>query len=405
MASTGPRVLIIGAGAIGCSAAIFLKQQGCDDVLLLDRGPIGSGSTPRAAGGLRAQFSTEINVRVSLLSLPDFKDSRNWLDVQTPYEEVGYLFLARSAEQAAAFQRNVALQRSLGVDSYWLTADEVEAGWPYLHPAGVHAATWCPTDALTDQVAVMRALAEQVRRLDVDVREHAAVSGLIQRNGRIAGVQLADEVIEADVTVLAAGVWSPTVAATVGLALPITASRREIFTSSPVAGLPERMPFIADFDIGSYVRRDADGFRISGGVQTTPDESSAVDAGRFPAAKEWATGLIPALGATELTGGWAGLTEITPDHHALLGVHPDYPGLIVATGFSGHGLMHAPAAGRLVAELVFDGVASSLDIAPLAPDRFERGAALAETMVTPLHEQGDIVVPATNEPSRDGGTD
>lgn len=397
MTFAGPRVVIVGAGAIGCSTAIFLKQRGCQEVVLLDRGAAGQGSTPRAAGGLRAQFSTAINVRFSLLSQPFFRDSGGWLGVQTPYEEVGYLFLARSAEQAEAFRRNVALQRSLGVDSSWLTADDLESGWPYIRPEGVHAATWCPTDALTDQVAFMSALVTRTLSLGVDLHENVRVTGLVQHGGGVVGVEAMDERIEADIVVLTAGVWSPAIATTVGLELPITASRREIFTSSRVDGLPERMPFIADFDIGSYVRRDPHGFRISGGTRTDASDDSRIDPAGFPVAKAWASGLVPALATTELTGGWAGLTEITPDHHALLGTHPDHTGLIVATGFSGHGLMHAPAAGLLVSELILDGSATTLDIAPLAPDRFERGAPLAETMVTPLHEQGDIVRLAAEE--------
>jgi sarcosine oxidase subunit beta len=391
MSSTGPRVLIVGAGAIGCSIACFLAERGCNDVLVLDRGVAGQGSTPRAAGGLRAQFATEINIRFSLLSMPHFKHSDDWLGVQTAYDEVGYIFLARSAEQAEAFRRNVQLQRRLGVDSAWLSPEELERGWPYINPAGVFAATWCPTDALTDQVAVMLALADRARALGVQIREGVTVTGLLERGGRVCGVTTLTGSIAADVVVLAAGVWSPSVASSIGLDLPITASRREIFTTTSIDGVPLDMPFVADFDSGAYVRRDVRGFRINGATGSGTSDEIDVDPARFGVVKEWASSLLPALGATEMTGGWGGLTETTPDHHALFGRHPSWDGVIIATGFSGHGLMHAPAAGMLAAELILDGSATTIDISQLAPDRFERGAALAETMVTRLHEQGDIV--------------
>ena len=391
MSGSGPRVLIVGAGIIGCSIACSLAQRGCRDVVILDRAAAGSGSTPKAAGGLRAQFATEINIGFSLLSLPHFKDSREWLGVQTPYDEVGYIFLARSAEQAAAFRRNVELQRSLGIDSTWLTADDLERGWPYINPAGVHAATWCPTDALTDQAAVMRALVERTLALGVSIREGVTVTGLVESAGRVTGVATTRGQFDADVVVLAAGVWSAQIARSIGLELPIIASRREIYTATSVAGLPLDMPFIADFDVASYVRRDPQGFRINGATGAGASEAVDVDPERFKAVREWASSLLPALGAAGMTGGWAGLTEITPDHHALFGRHPKWDGLIIAAGFSGHGLMHAPAAGLLAAELIHDGQARALDIEPLAPDRFERGAALAETMVSRLHEQGDAI--------------
>lgn len=393
-----PEVLIVGAGAIGCSIAYALALRGQRNVLVVDRGRAGSGSSGRATGGLRAQFSTEINVRFTLLSQPFFQQARALLGADIGYHEPGYIFLARSDAQAAQFQRNVDLQRGLGVAAHWLGVEELADRWGYLRFDGVTAGAWCPTDALFDQVRYMDALAARVRDLGVEIREDVNVTALLTDGGRVTGVETGSGPIEAGVTILAAGAWSPLLAATVGLTLPIDPARREIYTFSDIPAVPRNMPFVADFDIGSYIRREVDGFRVSGKLAPGVDPESEIDMAAAGDALAWATTLLPALAPATATGGWAGLTEITPDHHALLGVVPGLEGLIVATGFSGHGLMHAPATGQLVAELLLDGAATTLDITPLAPDRFERGAALAETMIARQHEQGDVGSGGNREP-------
>ncbi len=387
-------VLVVGAGAIGCAIAAELAGRGQRGVLVVDRGRAGGGSSSRAAGGLRAQFSTELNVRLTLLSQPYFREIADAID----WREDGYIFLARSAEQAEAFRRNVDLQRSLGVESEWLEPDALEARWPWLNSEGVVAATWCPTDAVFDQVKLMGVLAERARAAGAEVREGVEVTSLRMDAGRVVGVETADGPIEARVTVLAAGVWSPAIAAPVGLELPVTGLRREIFTFSAAPALPAGIPFVADFDIGNYIRQDVHGLRISGTLAEGDDPDRPVDPADGEKALAWAATLVPAVAGVRQTGGWAGLTEMTPDHHALLGPVAGYDGLIVATGFSGHGVMHAPAAGILVAELILDGAARSMDIAPLSPTRFAEGKALVETMFARRHEQGDI---ATSE--RDAG--
>ena len=386
-----PDVLIIGAGAIGCSIGLHLAQRSAGRILIVDRGKAGSGSSSKAAGGLREQFSTEINVRFSQLSMPFFRNSADTLGGSIGYYEPGYVFLARSDAQAAAFRSNVELQRRLGVDAHWLGPDDLERSFPYIQPDGISAASWCPTDALIDQNAFMQLLSARTRDAGVEIREGVTVTGQASEGERITGVQTDEGPISAGTVVLAAGVWSPSIAATIGLDLQVAANRREIFTTSSVSSLPKDMPFIADFDIASYVRRDQQGFRMSGRLLKDTTSEAPVDMAGGPPTLAWAQTLLPALEGARITGGWAGLTEVTPDHHGLLGPVDGHPGLIVATGFSGHGLMHAPATGLLVAEMILDGEAHTLDVKALNPQRFERGEALSETMIAPAHEQGDIV--------------
>jgi sarcosine oxidase subunit beta len=383
-------ILVIGAGAIGCSIALELSRRGQRDVLVIDRGRAGSGSSAKAAGGLRAQYSTEFLIRSTQLSQHVFRNAEEELGGSIGYEEAGYIILARTAEQAEAFRDNIALQRSLGVDVSLLSPDDIERGWPWIRTDGIELAAWCPTDAIWDQVGFMELLAARVRDTGIEIREGVNVTRLLRDGERVIGVETDDGPIHAGTTILAAGVWSPLLAATIGLDLPVTPRRRAIYLTPQTAGLPERMPFVADFDRGEYIRRDGDVIRVSGGMSGDDPWDDSFDLARGAADTAWLPELFPALAGAPLTGGWAGLVELTPDHHPLLGPIPGLDGLVVATGFSGHGVMHAPITGTLIAELLLDGGATTLDIAPLSPLRFAAGIPIATGRLERQTEQGDI---------------
>lgn len=362
-------VLIVGAGAIGCAIAEALAKRGQRGALVVDRGKAGDGSSNRAAGGLRAQFPTELNVRMTLLSQPYFRELGDAID----WVESGYIYLGRNPGKPEEYQRNVAMQRSLGVDVEMVDPDELEARWPWLNPEGVIAATWCPTDAVFDQVKFMDVLVERARAAGAEVREGLEVTGLRMDGGRVVGAETDAGPIEAGMTVLAAGAWSPPIAATVGLDLPVGRVRREIFTFERTPRLPETTPFVADFDVGRYIAQNVNDLRMSGGLLPSDDPEAPLDLANGAAAQATVAQLVPAVAGLRQTGGWTGLIESTPDGHALLGRAPGYDGLIVATGFSGHGVMHAPVTGALVAEMILDGAPRTLDITALAPTRFAEG--------------------------------
>lgn len=390
--SSAPEVLIIGAGAIGCAIALELGRRGQRDVLVIDKGRAGGGSSGKAAGGLRAQYSTEFTIRSTQLSQQMFRHAEEELGGSIGYDEAGYIILARSEEQAAAFRANVALQRSLDVDASLLSPDDLERGWPWIRTDGIHVAAWCPSDAIFDQASFMDLLAARVRDRGIEIREGVSVTRLLREGERVIGVETDAGPIHAGTTILAAGVWSPLLSSTIGLDLPVTPRRRAIYLTPRTRGLPERMPFVADFDRGEYIRRDGDLIRVSGGIEGTDpwDDSFALSRGADDTA--WVGELFPALSGAPLTGGWAGLVELTPDHHPLLGEVPGHDGLVVATGFSGHGVMHAPVTGTLIAELLLDGQATTLDIAPLSPRRFAEGRPIATSRLERQTEQGDIVL-------------
>jgi sarcosine oxidase subunit beta len=393
--TSSPEILIVGAGAIGCAIALELGRRGHNDVLVVDKGPAGSGSSNKAAGGLRAQYSTEFTIRSTQLSQHMFRNAEEELGGSIGYDESGYIILARTGEQAEAFRLNVALQQSLGVDVSLLSPDDLERGWPWIRTDGIHAAAWCPTDAIFDQVRFMELLAARVRDQGIEIREGVNVTRLLREGERVVGVETDQGPIHAGTTILAAGVWSPLLSATVGLDLPVTPRRRAIYLTPQTGGLPKRMPFVADFDRGEYIRRDGDLIRISGGIAGADPWDDSFDLARGSDDTAWVGELFPALTGAPLTGGWAGLVELTPDHHPLLGHVPGYEGLVVATGFSGHGVMHAPVTGTLIAELLLDGQATTLDIAPLSPLRFAEGKPIATSRLERQTEQGDIVLRPT----------
>lgn len=372
-ASDNPQVLIVGGGAIGCAIALALARRGMRDVLVLERDTAGSGSSSRAAGGFRTLFPSEIGVRCALLSRDMFRNAEAELGASIGYREDGYLMLARSPQQAEAFRANAEMQRRLGVDATWLAPAELAAGWPWLRVDDVQAGVWCPDDAVFDQVAFMQALAGAVGRAGVELREHCCVERLLVDAGRVVGVATDTGEIRAGTTVLAAGIWSSSLAAGVGLDLPVAAVRGEVYTTGPVRRIPQHIPFVTDFDRGRYLRGDVVGLRISGEMGPSPELDDTFDPANAAAAIAWAGELIPTLAGVATTGGWAGLVELTPDFHPLLGLDRRLGGLLVATGFSGYGVMHAPAAGQLAAELLLDGRTTTLDISPLVPSRFAEG--------------------------------
>jgi len=324
-----------------------------------------------------------------------FREAEDTLGGSIDYDESGYIILARTEEQAEAFRANVDLQQSLGVDVSLLSPDDLERGWPWIRTDGIHVAAWCPTDAIFDQVHFMDLLADRVRDTGIEIREGVAVTRLLRDGERVIGVETDQGPIHAGTTILAAGVWSPLLSATIGLDLPVTPRRRAIYLTPQTAGLPERMPFVADFDRGEYIRRDGDRIRISGGIAGADPWDDSFDLACGADDTAWVGELFPSLHDAPLTGGWAGLVELTPDHHPLLGDVPGYDGLVVATGFSGHGVMHAPVTGTLIAELLLDGHATTLDIAPLSPLRFAEGKPIATSRLERQTEQGDIVLRPT----------
>jgi sarcosine oxidase subunit beta len=378
--------IVIGGGIVGVSAAYHLAAAGVRDVLLLEReAGLGLGSTGRCAGGFRHQFSSEMNVRLSLESarmIRGFSEEHGLpLDVHVD----GYLFLCRDAATWARHQAAAAMQRGLGARVDLLDGADCAELIPGLAVDEVIGATFGPDDGIADPSGLVNGYATAARRAGATIRTNAAVTGLRTSadGGRIAGVDTADGPIDAPLVVLAAGVWSPSVSSGIGVDLPVEPHARQLVQTTDFPGRPERRTLVIDTASMCFLHREGDGVLM--GVPPASDAPTfkTETSDRFVAEElvPAAMRLLPTVEDAGFATTWIGLYEMTPDHHPLIGRVRAVDGLLVATGFSGHGFQHAPVTGKLLAEIVTRGQAETVDIHELRPERFAEGEPVVEAFV------------------------
>ena len=388
-------VVVIGGGIVGLSSAYELAARGVD-VVVCERGSIGSGSTERSAGGIRAQFSTPVNVDLSLESMRVWNDFEERFGTDIDYRRPGYLFLARSEGVAAGFEETVAMQNERGVPSEVLSPEEASEHCPGIDPEQFVAATYAPTDGFADPHLALQGYARAAADAGVDVRTKTPVVDVIREESgarddeesrRVVGVETSEGRLEAEYVVNAAGPWASEVAALADVSLPIVPKRRQIAVAQPETPVPASDPLTIDLESGSYFRPERDGDALVGGHLGASDTAADPDAYTRSMDFEWSVDALETVSEwttyfgpeSAVKRGWAGLYAVTPDDSAIL--EETVPGYITAAGFSGHGFQHAPATGKLVAELVTDGEASLVDIEALSSDRFEEEATRTERNV------------------------
>ena len=376
---TQAQIIIIGGGVMGASTAYHLARRGVTDIVLLEKQEFwGMGATGKCAGGIRYQFSTEINVRLSQLSLPMLDRFEDELGQAIDLRKCGYLFLLTNDRDVETFRYNVAMQRGLGVPTQWLDGDEVRRRVPLLAADDVIAGTYCAEDGLADPNGVVVGYVNGAKRLGVTALTDTPVTGIDVANGRIRSVHTPQGTIACETVVNAAGPWSAVVSDMAGVPLPVTPVRRQMLTTTPLPALPVDFPFVVDFAQSLYFHREGEGL-LTG--QSNPDQAPGFDE---TVDREWewthlenAIARLPLLEEAGLAARWAGLYEVTPDAHPIFGATP-VDGYYVVTGFSGHGFMHGPAAGLLMAEIILDGQATTLDISSLDYARFADGRLIKE---------------------------
>jgi len=364
---------------MGASIAYHLAKAGQRDVVLLERDSFfGQGATGRCAGGIRYQFSTEINIRLSLLSLPMLDRFEEETGQAIDVRHCGYLFLLAREEDVAAFEQNVALQHRLGVHTGWLSGDEIRRRLPMIRLDDVLAGTWHATDGLADPNGVVMGYVNGARRMGATPLTGTAVAGIETRGGKVAAVVANGNRIETPIAVNAAGPWAASIGKMAGLDLPIVPIRRQWLSTTPLPQIPHDFPFVIDFAQSLYFHREGDGL-LTG--MSNPDESpgfdQSVDRDWEIVAMEAAARRMPLLESAGVVSRVAGLYEVTPDAHPILGGTP-VEGFYVCAGFSGHGFMHGPICGLLMAEEILNGRATTLDIDPLRFKRFAAGAGREE---------------------------
>jgi len=372
-------VVIVGGGVMGASAAYHLAAAGVKGVLLLEReSNFGQGATGRCAGGVRYQFATEVNVRLSLASLPMLERFEDETGQTCDYRKCGYLFVLTEARHVEAFRRNLSMQRRLGVQTEWLTGDDVRRRLPMMRFDDALGGTFHSLDGLADPHGVVMGYVRRARELGAMTMTDVAVRGIQINAGRVLGVVTQLGEISCPAVVNAAGPWAAQVGEMADVSLPITPIRRQMVTTTPLPTLPRDFPFVIDFAQSLYFHREGEGI-LTG--MSNPKQEPGYDQSLDPlweqVAIEAAMRRLPILEGAGRLAGWAGLYEVTPDAHPIFGPTP-LEGFWVVAGFSGHGFMHGPIAGKLMAEFLVHGKPLSVDVSMLDLARFCEGRLIHE---------------------------
>jgi sarcosine oxidase subunit beta len=376
------QVVIIGGGVMGTSTAYHLARKGCREVVLLEKEVFfGQGATGRCAGGFRHQFATEVDIRLSQHSIPMLERFPEEMDQEIGLNQCGYLFLL-SQEDVQVFRRNVELQRGLGVETEWLSVEEIGRLVPLINLKEIVAGTFCGKDGLADPSSVVQGYVKNARRLGATLFTETEGLDIEVRAGRVQEVITNRGRIQTSIVVNAAGPWAAQVGAMAGLQVPVQPVRRQMSVTTPIPQITIDFPMVIDFAQSLYFHREGPGI-LTG--MSNPDEppgfDQSVDLNWQVHHLEAATGRMPILSEASILNSWAGLYEVSPDALPILGRVNEVEGFICINGFSGHGFMHGPICGLLIAEEILDGGANTVDITSVRIERFERREELREYAV------------------------
>jgi sarcosine oxidase subunit beta len=377
-------VAIIGGGIVGASIAYHLTEAGVKNVLILERETHqGKGSTGKSMGGVRAQFSTAVNIQMSLYSIPFYSDFDERLGHPCGYKSQGYLFLATSQAHLDYLTANQKTQKSLGLKNVQMIAvTELRKTYPHLRTDDVLAASFCPTDGFVDPYSAMTGFTACACDNGARILRSTEVTA-IERNGGAFRLRTSKGDVSAPIVVNAAGPWAAEIARMVGAELPVKPLRRMLIPTEPFDAFPHTAPMIIDMSNGFHFRPEALGFLLA---WNDPEENSTsfntdFDPAFIEKVLTRAADRVPCFEnlAVNPKRAWAGLYEMTPDHHAILGPVAEVPGFFLANGFSGHGVMHAPATGKILSDLIMNGKTDVTDSRKLRLSRFAEGDLIHET--------------------------
>ncbi len=377
-------VVVVGAGVIGLSVARELRLAGVEDVAVLERHhATGQESSSRANGGFRAQFTTRPNIEFSLWSIGELERLEDRTGLLSMHQ-TGYLLLTGTEEGEGALRAACDLQRALGVPTGWLSAEQALQRAPFVRPDGLRAATFHPRDGFLDPYGVVRAMEREARRLGVRIETGAEVRA-IHRSGEGFRVTHGRGSTDARWVVNAAGSDARAVGAMLGVDVPVEPRRRNLAFAPDPGGARELIPMCVDLDTGVLVRREVGGGYVIAysDPNDPPSRELTLDPAFLEHLAERVGNRFPFLEELPVDPArcWAGLYPETPDHHAAVGDTPGVPGFLQCVGFGGHGVMHSPAAGRAIAELVALGRCDTFDLHPLRLSRFSEGDLVVEMAV------------------------
>ena len=379
-------IVIIGGGIIGSSIAYHLTAAGCKSVLVIERETAqGKGSTGKSMGGVRAQFSTPVNIQMSLYSIPFYASFEDRIGHPSGYRPQGYLFCATCDRHMAHLSANYTKQVAMGLKEVRLpTADEIRNMFPQLRADDIVGGSFCSTDGFVDPYSAMIGFITWAADHGAKVWKNTPVTGIQQDERGIAGLETSKGAVATRIVVNCAGPWAPQVAKMAGIDLPVAPLRRMLVPTEPFDQFPHSAPMIIDMSTGFHFRPESLGFLLA---WNDPEETTGYKTDFDPAFIEKiltrAADRVPVFEnlAVNPKRAWAGLYEMTPDHHPILGPAPGVPGFFLANGFSGHGVMHAPATGKILSDLILTGKCDLVDASLLGLSRFTEGRMIEETAV------------------------
>lgn len=382
--------VVVGGGIVGAACAFFLADRGEEDVVLLERATLGSGTTKGGLGGIRHQFTDELDVRLSLMSTEFWREFGSFTGSVHEFMENGYLFLAQTRDGLAQLKEPLSLYERLGLPVEMLDREQIEDLVPGIRTDDLAGGRICARDGYGDPQTALAGFAAAGLLGGVRFFENTEVAEIRREGGRVTGVRTSRGDISAERVLLATGCWTSQLAATAGVGVPIWPYRRSIMESQPIPQLVG-IPLVIEWESGFHFRPKDGRQRFAmpnlttdGGIEKGPTAPPAsfdglayppleVPVSLEPWVRARAAWRHPAFEDLEIASRWSCYYEMTPDDHPVVGRIPEVEGLYVAAGFSGHGFMHTPAIAQLVVEEMLDGKATTLDISELSLERFRSG--------------------------------
>jgi sarcosine oxidase subunit beta len=379
-------VVIIGGGIVGSSIAYHLAAAGCKNVLVIEReSSQGKGSTGKSMGGVRAQFSTAVNIQMSLYSIPFYAAFDEQLGHPCGYRAQGYLFCATRDQHMAYLQTNYETQVRMGLkDARLVSAEEIRKMFSQLRSDDIVGGSFCSSDGFVDPYSAMNGFIARAVERGAEIWKNTLVTGIERDTRGISAVETSRGEVSTRVAVNCAGAWAGSVAKMVGIDLPVEPLRRMLVPTEPFDNFPHTAPMIIDMSNGFHFRPEGLGFLLAwNDPEETPGYKTDFDAAFIEKILTRAADRVPVFEkiAVNPKRAWVGLYEMTPDHHPVLGPVPEVPGFFLANGFSSHGVMHAPATGKILSDLVLTGKTDLIDASLLNLARFAEGRMIEETAV------------------------
>ena len=378
-------VVVVGGGIVGSSIAYHLTEQGCRNIIVIEReAHQGKGSTGKSMGGVRAQFSTPVNIQMSMYSIPFYATFEARTGHPADYRAQGYLFLATSEAHLRYLDTNRRKQEAAGLKVHKLSAEDIRKSYPLLKTDDVLGGNFCPTDGFVDPYSAMVGFMTKASEQGARLWRGTEVTGISLDCNGVATVNTSRETIATRNVVNAAGAWAAKLAKLVNIDLPVTPLRRMLVPTEPFDEYPHTAPMTIDMSNGFHFRPEARGFLMA---WNDPEETTGFKTDFEPTfiekILERAANRVPCFDHVPINPkrAWAGLYEMTPDHHPIFGVSPDVPGFFFANGFSGHGVMHAPATGKITADILLKGKTELIDATLLNFQRIAEGRDIPETAV------------------------